>query len=57
MPRRDIGSNLRAFAATQQSGSSYKTFFKQFEFYSEKDYSQVSIQEISRSFTNGLVKL
>lgn len=34
-----------------------RPFFKQFEFYSEKDYSQVSIQEISRSFTNGLVKL
>lgn len=48
MPRRrDIGSNLRAFVATQQSGSSYKTIFKQFEFYSEKDYSYVNIQEIS----------
>lgn len=53
MPRRrDIGTNLRAFVATQQSGSSYKAIFKQFEFYNEKDYSQVSIQEISRSFSS-----
>lgn len=53
MPRRrDIGSNLRAFVATQQSGSSYEAIFKQFEFYSEKDYSQVSIQEISWSFSS-----